>query len=257
MIVHPPPTATLDLRAKYLAISRAAAVELGAAALTLAAIARIMEEAKSAECFATIDVIARRAGRSRRSVRTDIAALVDDGWLQNSGRQRSKKRGGRVRRTNTLRLTEKARVSANPYHRFPEWATALLPRWADRVVFGAVVSTALLVVDKGLEGQGRERLTIDSLCNSTGLSRPTVIAAKRRLEDVGLLEIDHGGPGGSDYLFAAAPPATGKILAPQPVKILPLNRSNSCHRKERALGKSTWTVISTPWRPLSSRRRAG
>ena len=162
---------------------------MGPAAQTLAAMRRLA--AKNGETFASIRVIADIACLPQRTVKRHLRSLVHFQWLECQGR--------RGRRTPTyvvpMRLIN--RTGSQKFALLPRWAARMLNTWAERAVFACIISRDVLCTDvlddeveDGGECFGRRVYTISVLEKDTGLSRPAIIEAKRKLVDRGLVTID-------------------------------------------------------------------
>lgn len=159
----------------YLPLSRAAMIEVGAAAQTLAALYLLSRDGQT---FAGVPTIAERAGLDLRTSKRHMAKLVLKGWLLSHGRER--------RRTVTYGLTPKALDARRPYHPLPRWARTL-PSWGERAVVACLASAAQHVID-GRADDDRACLTPATIGRQTGLTAPTVRAARNKLGQAGLID---------------------------------------------------------------------
>ena len=181
----------------FLPIPRAAMAQCGAASQTLAAIYRLLPES-SRTIFARVDVIAEKACLPRRSVQRHVAKLVALNWLKMIGKERTGKMQ-QQRRTFSYTLTRKACDYKTPYAILPAWAARLLATsWAERAVFAVAMSRQHLLehinteINSGAgieESYGRDMMTLIELERLTGLTRPSVCAAKQALADKDLIVV--------------------------------------------------------------------
>lgn len=177
-----------------LALLWQATSKLGPAAQTLGAVRR--KARRSGTTFARVSLIARLACRSQRSVERDLDLLVKNRWLIDHGRQ--------GRRTTTYEVVGNLLNGQGDLHKFgilPRWAATMLPTWAERVVFAAVVSRdALCEYIAGVDGEegedvhGRLKYPGRELREHTGLSLRSIATAKASLVARGLIIIDSSVP---------------------------------------------------------------
>lgn len=167
------------------------AVKVRSATQTLGAVRRLAR--KTGETFASSPLIAETACRSQPSVERDLKRLVDNCWIIKLGRQR--------RRTPTYKVVGHLLNPDGDAHKFgilPRWAAKLLPTWAERAVFAAVVSRDALAehiaggeeIVTGDDAHGRLEYPGRELKLHTGLSLRSIASAKASLVARGLITID-------------------------------------------------------------------
>jgi DNA-binding MarR family transcriptional regulator len=188
-------TAAGVLDEDYLQLPRAAMQAVGPATQTLGAILRLTGN----RTFRTIDEYAGLAWLKRRTVMRHLDTLVEAGWLEDLGRERMT--SGRVRRTVTYRLTERATESRKRYAMLPRWAARAFPTWASRAVFALVVSRHVMVQRKTEDDRGNSGLeehstySLSRLVEESGLHKESVLDAKQWLVGEGLIEAHDSGHG--------------------------------------------------------------
>jgi hypothetical protein len=183
--------------------------EVGPACQTLGGLLKLTKR----ETFSPVDDIARHARLPMGTVRKHLLTLHDHGWIHNAGRQPTKR--GYPRRTATIRVTKKTTVVMDTetaenrdtlvYGFLPWWACCTgkihLP-WSARAVLSVVMARlcgkmAAIKEQEGvcdtddieeLAGQidnmdveDSFRFSLDRLVAYTGLTRESVVMAKRVL----------------------------------------------------------------------------
>lgn len=190
---------SLDDR-KWLKLPFTVMQDVGPAVQTLAG---ILAESDT-ETFVRAATIARQARLPVATVKKHLATLHAHGWIDNRGRQRT--RGGVLRRTATIRVTEKTRQAIKPYGILPCWAGELGDRlpWSAKAILSVVMARlcslkAAIEADERLAGNDffaaledlggdeRFRFSLDYLERTTGLARNSVIMAKRSLSRLGII----------------------------------------------------------------------
>jgi hypothetical protein len=155
------------------------------------------------ETFVPAATIARHALLPLKTVRKHLLRLAADGWIMNAGRERM--RSGVLRRTATLQLTKEGRASLFDYGVLPWWACGYIRNgrqlhWNAKAVLSIVMARLMslnaaaqredgLSVDSSdpwasidhFGGQDRFRFSLSYLQRRTGLSRESVVRAKREL----------------------------------------------------------------------------
>jgi hypothetical protein len=182
------------LSKKWLQIPAAALDELGPPAQTLAGILEITRR----ETFVSVEKISLSSYLPVATVRKHLKTLASNGWINNLGRHKTAR--GATRRTCTIQVTSKAVSAArDEYIPMPLWACKRYVHgtfnWAERmviaVIFRRLMSLASVeggedidwdFVDK-LGGNDRFRWSLFELEQETGLSRPSIIAAKLSLDE--------------------------------------------------------------------------
>jgi len=179
--------------------------EVGPAAQTLGGILKVT----NGETYARLDKIASAAGVPKGTLRNHLRRLHDHNWIVHKGRQRT--RGGRRRRTATIKVTSRARDAAkSSYGILPWWAACQIRRhgrlpWCVKAVL-SVVMARLAALKKAAQEQGGEdaddlvgtienlggedrfRFGMEALMGQTGLARASVWKAKHELQQAGIVE---------------------------------------------------------------------
>lgn len=179
----------------YLKLLKEVIHELGfSESITLGAVMRLSKP-HGGTTFARQSVIAATARQSLRTVNRNIAKLVEDGWLSNTGRQRLSERGA-FRRSCTLVVTEKS-WRAHRHFPAPFWLldADLLP--SEKLVI-SYLATQLKQKDWIENGDGedlgcadeRDAMSLREIQEHTRLERHTVWRTRCRLLDRGLLVLD-------------------------------------------------------------------
>ena len=176
--------------------------DVGPAAQTLGGLLRVTNR----ETFSPVSDIAGAARLPIPTVRKHIAVLHERGWVNHRGREKTRR--GWLRRTATIALTKQTKDHLEPYGFLPWWACcrgkAHLP-WCARAILSIVLArlaalkhgamcdgfatTEEEVMDQ-IENMGVEerfRFSLAYLTGQTGLSRETVVVAKRRLHNLGMV----------------------------------------------------------------------
>ena len=162
--------------------------DCGPAVQTLAGLLEITNR----ETFVNISRIASEAGVPLATCRKHLTKLHEGGWINNQGRQRT--RSGFLRRTATISVTSKTRENLTPYGILPWWARRVLRPWSARALFSFLMSelckvksvaeneweNAYMAYDIVTE-YGRFQFSLKRLEMTTGLSRHSIIRAKRVL----------------------------------------------------------------------------
>ena len=191
-----------SLDREWLRLPLAIMQDVGPAAQTLGGLLKVTNR----ETFVKAEKIARRACLPVSTVRKHLAILNEGCWINNVGRQLT--RSGRPRRTATIQVTQKARDCLEPYGVLPWWAYRQFP-WSAKAVL-SIVMARLMSLRKGVEdqdghgvdasdvagsidshmgGDDRFKFDLDFLERNTGLSRHSVIKAKRALGQAGIVEL--------------------------------------------------------------------
>jgi hypothetical protein len=172
-----------------LGLLREAMNGVGPAAQTLSAMRRLASI--KGETFASIRIIADDACLKQRTVKHHLRKPVHFGWLECQGRR------GRRTPTYSVPLGLINRSGRRKFAILPRWAARLLPTWSERAVFACIISRDMLCTDvlgdeveDGGECYRRRIYTISALEKDTGLCRPAIVKAKRKLVERGLVTID-------------------------------------------------------------------
>jgi hypothetical protein len=176
-------------REEWLKLPLAVLRDAGPAAQTLAGVLAISGK----ETFVSLAAIARRARLPQETAKRHLRILHRKGWIQAKGRCRT--RSGVLRRTATVVVTAKTRASLESYGFLPWWAAEVKLYWCAKVVLSVWMARyiGLLAVDKQNENdelvsdRERFRFSLSWLERNTGLSRHSVIRAKRNLNKFGIL----------------------------------------------------------------------
>lgn len=188
---------------------RRAIREVGPASQTLGAMLKLTKR----ETFYSVPNISRKARLSKYTVRKHLVALHKKEWISNEGRQATPK--GYKRRSCTYRVRSKAIAAAVDYAIFPGWACAMPLPWGTKALLAVLMSTLVGLKAYVEEASGEDIRTVAELYSAldcsepdflrrfelsvrdlefeTGLSKPTLIAAKRHLRRLGIIEIHSDG----------------------------------------------------------------
>jgi hypothetical protein len=173
--------------------------DVGPAVQTLASLLKVTNR----ETFVAVSRIASKARLPIGTVRKHLARLAAGGWIEQCGRQRTQ--WGNLRRTATIRVTEQTIQHLTPYGILPWWACCVIKEkgrlpWCVKAVLSLVMAR-LCGLKKAAEepenfhsdddvsevitdimgAEDRFRLSLNWLTEQTGLSRDSVVAAKRML----------------------------------------------------------------------------
>lgn len=205
--------------------------DVGPAVQTFAGLLKLTKKAT----FRQQREIASCARLPLATVKKHLVTLHERGWIENEGRQRTA--GGILRRTATLTMTKKALAALapdEPYGVLPwqamavvavmftngkRWNNYRLP-WSAKAVLSVVLSRLMSIIAgakkqkdagkigedcrwemlKAFGGIDRFRFGLDELHRLTGLGKPAIIAAKRTLKKIGMVDwvLKKRDDGGSD-----------------------------------------------------------
>jgi hypothetical protein len=178
--------------------------DCGPAVQSLGGILKITDR----ETYVPIRDIAEKARLPVRTVKNHLKVLHDHGCIEHCGRQKTRR--GFLRRTVTIKITKQTKDLLEPYGLLPWWGTcsgklhlpwcakAVLAVWMARLcsLKAAVakqqdVETAEEFAEaiENMGGEGRFEFSLDWLSNQTGLTRHSVITAKRDLAKRGIVEL--------------------------------------------------------------------
>lgn len=179
--------------------------EVGPATQTFAGLLKITGR----ETFVKAEAIAKESRLPLPTVRKHLVVLNTHGWLVNRGRQET--RSGRRRRTATIALTTKAKLSLREFAALPWWAAGALKGvgrlpWATRAVFGVVMARLMAIKatverDAMADHNGpaldfedlvtpeRFSFSLRELKERTGLGFDSIVKAKLMLYRLGLVEL--------------------------------------------------------------------
>ncbi len=195
---------TLDQ--EWLKLPLAVMRDVGPAVQTLAGLLKISKKAT----FVRMSTIAASARVPLSTARKQMTTLQARGWVENAGRGRT--RAGRPRRTVTLSLTQKAIDATEIYGVLPWWACCRVRNfgplaWSTKAVL-SIIMARLMGMKAAIEqqdghgalhaddiplsllemtGSRRWQFSLSRLEWETGLSRHSIIAAKRRLYKSGMI----------------------------------------------------------------------
>ena len=180
--------------------------DVGPATQTLGGILRLAPT----ETFAAVGKIAQKSRLPVATVRKHLVTLHDHGWILNVGRERT--RAGSPRRTCTIKLTTKTKAALGDYSYLPWWACCSISRigrlaWSTKAVL-SVIMARLAAMKAAIErqdgtgldakdfwgsldnmgGEDRFRFSHFALEKETGLSRPAIRDAKRRLATMKIVD---------------------------------------------------------------------
>ena len=195
-----------SLVGEWIKLPLAAVQDVGPAAQTLGGLLALTTK----ETFAATSSIAQRARLPLPTVRKHLAILDGHGWIENKGRGST--RSGKPRRTTTITVTKQTRDAIQPYGVLPWWACCSVRRagklpWAARATLAVVMARLLTLkaaaerdgpdddlegLIENMDGAERFRFSLTELTQTTGLSRESVCAAKRRLARLGVFDLEAG-----------------------------------------------------------------
>ena len=192
----------LSLDGEWIKLPLAVMQDVGPAVQTLGGILKMTNR----ETYASVASIAEKARLPEATVRKHLVSLDREGWINNRGREHTRR--GRPRRTATLAITKKTLAAldgeANPdkllYGVLPWWACCSIRKvgklpWSAKAV-QAVVMARLLSLKAAAERDGQEellgaivnmggedrfRFSLGYLMEQTGLTHDSVTTAKRLL----------------------------------------------------------------------------
>jgi hypothetical protein len=179
--------------------------ECGPAAQTLAGLRKVT----SRETYVSAQSIAAKSRVPLRTVRRHLITLAEHGWIENAGREKT--RSGRARRTNTIRLSRRCSTEWKPYGILPWYVCGPVHRvgtvpWSAKVLLSIVLgrlaslkSGSDVEDDEELEaaienmgGEDRFAWSLSDLQRITGLTRESIVIAKRWLYRHKLIEWTEG-----------------------------------------------------------------
>ncbi|MCX7408757.1 MAG: helix-turn-helix domain-containing protein [Planctomycetales bacterium] len=170
--------------------------DVGPAAQTFGAFIRKTNR----ETFMSVSQIALHACLPVATTRKHLLTLNERGWLENTGRQKT--RTGIPRRTCTWKLTKQSHDMLKPYNALPWWAYRGGFPWATKSVLSVVMSRMLALesvakndcphddIEDAIEaigGDERYEFSLNYLMKQTGLGRESVISGKRHLKTLGIV----------------------------------------------------------------------
>jgi hypothetical protein len=183
----------------WLKLPLAVMSDVGAAVETLGGLLRITDR----ETFCAVERIAGKARLPVATVRKHLIALNVHGWILNEGRGVT--RSGALRRTSSIKVTKKTKSVLAPYGASPWWSRCHFKTfgrmtWGTRAVLSVVMARLMslsgaverqdghgadaddvLASIENMGGIDRYQFALSALCRHTGLSRETVVSAKREL----------------------------------------------------------------------------
>jgi len=195
-----------SLEGEWLKLPLTVMRDVGPAVQTLGGLLKITNR----ETFAETAKIADSARLPVKTVRNHLKTLHANDWIRNKGRQRT--RQGFLRRTATFAITKRTRDGIEPYGILPWWACCSvkshgrLSRGSKALlsVLMRHIAGIVVAVDEdnldldhpddfaaAIEETSPERfaLSLGKLAKETGLSRPTIVAAKRELHTTGIVKL--------------------------------------------------------------------
>ncbi|NLX99930.1 MAG: hypothetical protein GXY83_27850 [Rhodopirellula sp.] len=201
-----------SLTREWIKLPLAVMQDCGPAAQTFGGLLRVTDK----ETFVEVTTIAGKARLPVATVRKHLVTLASRGWINNRGRQETRR--GRLRRTSTIALTAKARDNLTPYGVLPWWACGFVIQKKRKLSWGAKAVLSLVLArlmrftsaaerqdGHGCEaddvvgavehmgGDDRFRMGLRWIERQTGLTRETVAHAKRELTGAKLVKW-YGGP---------------------------------------------------------------
>lgn len=209
--------------------------DVGPATQTLAGLLGVASQ----ETFVAVAEIARKSRLPVPTARKQLKKLHENGWIIHNGRRRT--RAGHLRRTATIMVPKKTKVSLTPYATLPWWACCNIRKvgrlsWSAKAILSVVMSR-LMMLKATVEEQDGHGLDTDDLVDSieylggdarfafslgrlekiTGLTRESVIVAKRKLHGVGIVIWSGGTPTDTltpnwDFRVVVTPTSSGKVF---------------------------------------------
>ncbi|MEI8371859.1 MAG: hypothetical protein WCJ35_03385 [Planctomycetota bacterium] len=128
--------------------------DVGPAAQTLAGLMRITIK----ETFVTAEKIARTARLPIATARKHLVTLHDQGWINNKGRQKTRRNWNR--RTATIGITQKTLDALGEYGFLPWWACGKRFPWSCKAVL-SVVMARIAGMKRAVEDQNGEPISSD------------------------------------------------------------------------------------------------
>jgi hypothetical protein len=184
--------------------------DLGPAAQTLAGLLKVTNR----ETFVTAARIAELARVPLATCRKHLASLEAGGWIENAGRQKTRR--GAPRRTCTIRITPKTLAVTKEYAVLPWWACCRIRgvgklSWAAKALLGVIMAKLMAMKAAVQNGDGHgldagdlwgslDKMGVeDRFCWSlsriqreTGLSRDAAVAAKWELHRLRIVKLCGG-----------------------------------------------------------------
>jgi biotin operon repressor len=127
--------------------------------------------AKTKECYPSLDTIAKESGISKPTVRKAIEALKEEGYIIVSSRGRSNQ------------------YTFSPYKTFEPFSIEFLKNKEIDANLKAYILTSQQVMFKDLEGYGKISYSDSELADIINLDRHTIAKYNKTLEDKGFLSI--------------------------------------------------------------------
>lgn len=177
----------LDVPSLYLSRWAMAEAKLGAATQTLAVLRQTAQQNGGRTTFIGVGSIAVRIVMSERQVHRHLEALESEGVVKHHGRQLLPGSKYLRRRTVTYEIhRDLERLYAEGgFNRLPCYLLRCFTHWADRAVLAAVINRAEIAKH---HGSTRDTFSLNDLRRETGLSRHSIIRAKRSLFTVGIID---------------------------------------------------------------------
>jgi hypothetical protein len=188
-----------SLNGEWFKLPLAVMQDVGPAVQTLAGLLKITNK----ETFSPLSDIAKATLLPAKIARNHLQALDEHGWIENCGRQHTRR--GVPRRTATIRITKQTRDHIEPYGVLPWWACCSITKlgplpWCAKAVLAVVMARlcSLTAAVENNDGQGldadnfegsldnmggedRFRFSLTWLTSQTGLTHDSVVKAKRLL----------------------------------------------------------------------------
>jgi hypothetical protein len=184
-----------SLDGKWLKLPLAVMKDVGTAAQTLAGIMAITNR----ETFASVQTIAGSASVKLLTAKRHIKTLHERGWIENKGRERTRR--GQPRRTATIAETKKTKTQLDEYAILPWWACCNICKagklpWSAKAILSIVMARLCSLkaaaerddqddelegVIENMGGDDRFQFSLTNLEKQTGLTRESIVAAKRWL----------------------------------------------------------------------------
>lgn len=186
-----------SLDGEWFKLPHAVMRDVDSATLTFAGMLKITNKAT----YVRAEKIADAARIKLCTTRKHLKKLQDRGWIENGGR-------AGFRRTATRRITKQAQQHLKPYGFLPWWATWTM-KWPEQAVLSLVMSrlckfkmvavercgadeddpdSVLYTICEYLDDHSRWEFSVADIMRDTGLSKTSVIKAKRRLAKMRIVE---------------------------------------------------------------------
>lgn len=180
----------LDVDSLFLSRHAMAQLRLGPAAQTLAVLRQAAQQNGGRTTYIGIGTVAERIVMSERQVHRHLGTLAELDCIEHRGRQLLPGSKHLRRRTVTYAIHPDVErfYTDDGFNRLPLFLLRSFTRWSERAVLAAVIGREELRWNHEAEGgEVRDTFSLAELHRQTGLSRPSVIAAKKSLFARGII----------------------------------------------------------------------